>query len=153
MGANAYTIMDNIGGEDKFGTGPVRRAFWALTHTDLIGQLDTVAGFLSVAQYPSPMNILDAEWGSISNFRYLLSSIGSVATAASSNGNNVYNIFCTGLEAYSCIKQDGYSSTFIYRPPIYDGPLALNASVGWKMAQVPVILNDQWILNQRCTLA
>lgn len=52
-------------------------------------------------------------------------------------GANVYNIFCVGMEAYACIEQDGYSASFIYRPPIYDGPLALNASVGYKFAEVP----------------
>ncbi len=41
------------------------------------------------------------------------------------------------MEAYACIEQDGYSASFIYRPPIYDGPLALNASVGYKFAEVP----------------
>jgi hypothetical protein len=41
------------------------------------------------------------------------------------------------MEAYACIEQDGYSAAFIYRPPIYDGPLALNASVGYKFAEVP----------------
>ena len=56
-------------------------------------------------------------------------------------------------EAYACIEQDGYSAQFIYRPPIYDGPLALNASVGYKFAEVPRILNDLWVLNLRCTLA
>jgi hypothetical protein len=40
-----------------------------------------------------------------------------------------------------------------YRPPIYDGPLALNASVGYKFAEVPRITNDQWIINLRATLA
>ncbi len=40
------------------------------------------------------------------------------------------------MEAYACIEQDGYSASFIYRPPIYDGPLALNASVGYKFAEV-----------------
>ena len=65
----------------------------------------------------------------------------------------VYNIFCVGMEAYACIEQDGYSASFIYRPPIYDGPLALNASVGYKFAEVPRITNDLWVLNLRCTLA
>lgn len=43
--------------------------------------------------------------------------------------------------------------TVCYRPPIYDGPLALNASVGYKFAEVPRITNDLWILNLRATLA
>jgi len=149
---NAYTIMDNIEGEDKFGTAPVRDAYFALCSTNLTGSLDNVAGFIQKNQYPSPMNALRSEWGAIGNLRFLISSIGSVTPNSSSNGANVYNIFCTGMEAYACIEQDGYSAAFIYRPPIYDGPLALNASVGYKFAEVPRILNDLWVINLRATL-
>ena len=98
------------------------------------------------------MNALKSEWGACANLRFLISSIGSVTPNASAMGNNVYNIFCVGMESYACIEQDGYSASFIYRPPIYDGPLALNASVGYKFAEVPRILNDLWILNLRTTL-
>ena len=87
------------------------------------------------------------------NLRFLISSIGSVSPNASSLGADVYNIFCVGMEAYCCIEQDGYSASFIYRPPIYDGPLALNASVGYKFAECPRITNDLWIINLRATLA
>lgn len=150
---NAYTIMDNIEGEDKFGTGPIRDSYFALCSTNLTGNLDAVVGFIQKAQYPSPMNALRSEWGAIGNLRFLVSSIGSVTPAASNLGNNVYNIFCVGMEAYACIEQDGYSASFIYRPPIYDGPLALNASVGFKFAEVPRITNDLWVINLRATLA
>ncbi len=150
---NAYTIMDNIEGEDKFGTAPVRDAYFALSSTQLTGNLDNVSGFIQKNQYPAPMNALRSEWGAIGNLRFLISSIGSVSPNASSLGADVYNIFCVGMEAYACIQQDGYSASFIYRPPIYDGPLALNASVGYKFAEVPRITNDLWVLNLRATLA
>lgn len=150
---NAYTIMDNIEGEDKFGTAPVRDAYFALCSTQLIGNLDNVNGFIQKNQYPAPMNALRSEWGAIGNLRFLVSSVGSVSPKASSMGQDVYNIFCVGMEAYACINQDGYSASFIYRPPIYDGPLALNASCGWKFAEVPRITNDQWVINLRATLA
>ena len=149
---NAYTIMDNIEGEDKFGTAPVRDAYFALCSTQLTGSLDAVAGFIQKNQYPAPMNALRSEWGAIGNLRFLISSIGSFAANASANGANVFNIFCVGMEAYACIEQDGYSASFIYRPPIYDGPLALNASVGYKFAEVPRITNDLWVINLRATL-
>jgi N4-gp56 family major capsid protein len=151
LGNNAYTIMDNIEGEDKFGTSPIRNAFFALCSTDLTSDLNNVSGFVQVSQYPSPMNALRSEWGAIGNLRFLISSIGSSAANASSNGNTVYNIFCVGMEAYACIEQDGYSATFIYRPPIFDSALALNASVGYKFAEVPRITNDLWIINLRAT--
>ena len=149
--ANAETIMDNIEGEDKFGTAPVRNAYFALCSTQLTSTLNSVGSFIQVNQYPAPMNALKTEWGAIGNLRFLISSIGSSTTGASALGNTVYNIFCVGMEAYACVEQDGYMAQFIYRPPIFDGPLALNASVGYKFAEVPRILNDLWLLNLRST--
>jgi len=99
LGNNAYTILDNIEGEDKFGTAPVRDAYFALTHTDLSKDLDNVDGFIQKNQYPSPMNALRSEWGAVGNLRFLISSIGSTSPNASSLGNTVYNIFCVGMEA------------------------------------------------------
>jgi len=149
---NAYTIMDNIEGEDKFGTAPVRDAYVALCSSDLVGDLEAINGFVQKNQYPSPMNAHRSEWGAVGNLRFFTSSIGSKVETSSVKGATVYNIFCTGMEAYACIEQDGYSANFIYRPPIYDGPLALNCSVGYKFAEVPRILNDLWVINLRTTL-
>jgi N4-gp56 family major capsid protein len=118
----------------------------------MTSSLDSVAGFTQKNQYPAPMNALRSEWGAVGNLRFFISSIGSISANASSSGANVYNIFCVGMEAYACIEQDGYSASFIYRPPIYDGPLALNASVGYKFAEVPRITNDLWVINLRATL-
>lgn len=150
---NAYTISDYIEGEDKFGTAPVRDAYFAMGSTQLIGDLEQVQGFIAKAQYPSQMDTLRPEWGSVSNLRFLLSSIGAVGPGASALGADVYNIFVAGMEAYAVVEQDGYSAQFIYRPPIYDGPLALNASVGYKFAQVPRITNDAWVINLSTTLS
>lgn len=150
--ANAYTISDVIEGENKFGTSPVRDSYFVMASTQLIGDLERVTGFVPKANYPM-QDGLRPEWGNISNTRWLLSSIGSSSANASLNGADVYNCFVCGMEAYACIEQDGYSAQFIYRPPIYDGPLALNASVGYKFAEVPRITNDAWVINLRTTLS
>nr|CAB4126352.1 hypothetical protein UFOVP88_19 [uncultured Caudovirales phage] len=152
-GNNAYSFLSGIDGENKFGTAPVRDAYFGLGHTDLIGQLDNCAGFIQKWNYPNQQSTLDPEWGTVSNVRFLLSSIGSISANASMLGANVYNIFISGREAFAAIEQDGYSAQFIYRPPIYDSALALNASVGYKFAEVPRITNDTWVFNLRCTLA
>jgi N4-gp56 family major capsid protein len=152
--SNAYTISDSIEGTNQFGTSPVRDSYLALASTQLIGDLENVTGFISKVQYPGNGNdALRPEWGSVSNIRFLLSSMGSVAANASLNDANIYNIFCVGMEAYAVIEQDGYSAQFILRPPIYDGPLALNSSAGYKFAQVPRITNDAWVINLRTTLS
>lgn len=149
---DAFTLMDNIEGEDKFGTGPVRAAFLALCSTNLSANLDRIDGFVNVAQYPTQTNVLRSEWGAAGNLRFLISSIGSKIDNASANNANVYNITCLGMEAYAVIEQNNYSSSFIYRPPMYSSPLALNASLGYKFAQVPRITNDLWVVNLRATL-
>lgn len=150
---DAYTIADGIEGADKFGTAPVHDAYFAMCNTNLTAELAVTASFIHKDNYPSQKNTLRSEWGSIGNLRFLVSSIGSVTANASLLGNDVYNIFCCGMEAYCCIEQDGYSAQFIYRPPIYDGPLAMNCSVGYKFAEVPRITNDAWVVNLRSTLS
>lgn len=153
LGSNAYTLLDQIGGQDKFGSAPVRDAYIALCHSDLMKSLDNVQGFTQKAQYPAPMNQLRSEWGAAGNLRFMLSSVGSIVPNASNLGKSVYNISCLGMESYAVIEQDGYSAQFIYIPAtIAGGPLAQNATVGYKYATCPKILNDLWVLNLRCTI-
>lgn len=96
---NALMISDNIEGSLKFGTAPVREAYWAMMSSAILDDLEAVNGFISQAQYPAAMNILSAEWGSVGNVRFLYSSIGSSVANASANGATVYNVFITGREA------------------------------------------------------
>jgi N4-gp56 family major capsid protein len=149
---DALMISDNIEGTLRFGTAPIRDAFWGMVNTNILDDLEAVSGFISEAQYPSNMNILNAEWGSVGNVRFLYSSKGSISPNASLNGNTVYNIFVAGQESYAIVDLTQATASFIYTPP--GGPtdplrrLQLGA---WKMAQVPRILNDAWIFNLRCT--
>lgn len=151
---NANTMLRMEEGADKFGTAPVRDAYFGLGSTQLIGNLDNVSGFIHKAQYPTSTGLQESEWGAIGNLRFFLSSIGSESANASNLGANVYNVFCVGMEAYASIEQDGYSANFIYRPPsVAGGPLGLYGTAGFKFAEVPRITNDLWVLNLRCTLA
>lgn len=152
LGNDAMMISDNIEGSLKFGTAPVREAFWGMLNTGILDDLENVDGFISQAQYPSNMNVLNAEWGSVGNVRFLYSSRGSVTPNASLNGNSVYNVCITGQEAYAIIELTPATCSFIYTPP--GGPtdplrrLQLGA---YKFAQVPRLLNDAWLFNLRCT--
>lgn len=152
LGNDAMMISDNIEGTLKFGTAPVREAFWGMMNTAILDDLEACNGFISQAQYPSNMNVLNAEWGSVGNVRFLYSSKGSVSGSTSLNGNTVYNVFITGQEAYAIVELTAATASFIYTPP--GGPtdplrrLQLGA---YKFAQVPRILNDAWIFNLRTT--
>lgn len=152
LGNDAMMISDNIEGTLKFGTAPIREAFWGMMNTAILDDLESVVGFVSQAQYPSNMNVLNAEWGSVSNIRFLYSSKGSTTANSSLNGNTIYNIFVTGQEAYAMVELTQATASFIYTPP--GGPtdplrrLQLGA---YKFAQVPRLLNDAWLFNLRAT--
>jgi N4-gp56 family major capsid protein len=152
--ANAQWIMDMIEGENKFGTAPVRTAFFGLGHTNLSADLDQMVGFQNVAQYANNANLMMAEWGTMRNIRFLLSSVGSITPNASAKLADIYNIFLPGQESYDMVDLDGYSAKFIYgAPEIVDPALQLYQTAAWKMAQVFNITNTSWIINLRCTLA
>lgn len=154
QGNDGEFISNVIEGQDKFGTGPVRDSYFGMASTALIGQLEPVDGFLNRAQYPNQSNISPSEWGSIGNVRFFLSSRGSVTTNASLLGADIYNIFISAQDAYAKIEQNGASAKFIYHPPGHgDDPIELRQTAGWRMAQVPRITNDAWIINLRTTLA
>lgn len=152
-GNSAYSFVSGISGENRFGTAPVRDAYFAMGHTDLIGQLENCNGFIQKWNYPNQQSTLESEHGAVANLRFLLSPVGSTTPSASLLGATVYNVFCTGREAYATINMDSYSNQFIYLPPQFSGPLMLNSSAGYKFAAANTILNDQWIFNLRCTLA
>ena len=151
--ANAFKFMTGKQGEDRFGTAPIRAAYFVLAHTLLEASFDVLQGFIQAWNYPNQNDVLYSEFGSVTNFRILTSSNAVVQLGASINGRDVYNNMIVARESYAHIEQDGYSSQLIYRPPIFSGPLALNGTLGVKFAQAQVITQDTWIQNFRCTLA
>ncbi len=153
MKNNAKKLSTVIGGENKFGTAPVRSSYFGLTDVNVTPELSNMSGFTHTSQYPSQSNISPAEYGAVGGVRFLVTSEGSIVENSSANGEDIYNTFILGMEAYASIKLDNYSSKFIHRDAMYSGPLALNQSVGYKFAGAQAILNDSWILNLKSTKA
>lgn len=150
---NAYKFVSGIEGEDRFGTGPVRSAYFMLSSTELQGDFDGLvgSGFLSQWNYPSQADALPSEYGSMFNVRILTSSEAPVARNASLNSRDVYYNTVLGKQALTHIKQDGYSMNLIYRDPYYSGMLAQNATLAVKFAQAQAITQDTAIRNLLCT--
>lgn len=146
---NAYKFMTGIEGMDRFGTGPVRSAYFMLSSTELQTDMDGLvsAGFLSQWNYPTNASALPSEYGSAFNIRVLTSSEAPVARGASANGNDVYYNTVVGKQAVTHINQDGYSMNLIYRDPYYSGMLAQNATLAVKFAQAQAITQDTAIRN------
>lgn len=149
--ADARTMIPNVRPTDKVSSAAVRSSYFGLTHTKMAPMLEAIEGFLHKDNYASNMG-LESEWGTVKNIRFLLSSIGSINPGNSALGDDVYNTFIVAKDAYAYIDQEGYTAQFIYTPPAYSGPLAMNSSAGFKFGSAQVILNDAFMLNLASTL-
>lgn len=150
---NAYKFMSGIEGMDRFGTGPVRSAYFMLSSTELQSDFDSLVGYgmLNNWNYPTNASALPSEWGSAYNIRILTSSEAPVARNAVQNNlgvfNDVYYNTVLGKQAITHINQDGYSMNLIYRDPYYSGMLAQNATLAVKFAQAQALTQDTAIRN------
>lgn len=142
--ANAMKFMSGIEGDLKFGTAPVRAAYFMLSSTDVQSDFDALigSGFKSVWDYPNNSSALPAEYGSVLNFRILTSSQAASAPNASMNGRTVYYNVTLGKQAVTHIDQDDYSMKLIYRDPYFSGALAQNATLAVKFAQSQAVTQD-----------
>lgn len=149
---NGHMITNNIPGEDRFGTSPVRQAYIAMCHTNLNSDFNNIPGWIDKYSYPNNNAVLDSEIGQYRNTRVLVSSEGSVEPNSSGIlGRDVYNIFIAAKEAYGVVYQSGATAEFIYLDPRFSGPLALYGSIAFKFAECPVLFNDLWLYRLRAT--
>lgn len=146
---NAQKFVSGIEGSLKFGTGPVRAAYFMLSSTEIQPDFDALTGdgFLSTWSYGHNTEALPTEYGAVFNIRILTSSEAPVARSASMNGRDVYYNTVVGKQAITHINQDGYSMNLIYRDPYYSGMLAQNATLAVKFAQAQALTQDTAIRN------
>lgn len=150
LGNDAEMISEVVTSTDGYATSPVRPSFWGYLDTDLLDDLENVANFVNSSNYASQQTVLDAEWGSTGNVRWLYTSVGSVSSAAIP----VYNNFIVGKEAYAVVHLRSETGEFYIEPLGSAGaadPLHQRGSVGWQHPFVSRILNDSFMLNLMAT--
>lgn len=149
---NGKMFLTGIGGQDKFASAPVRSAYFALAHTALQADLNNIAQFNNVWNYPNQQSVLPDELGALDNVRFLISSAGATEPVASALGATVYDTMLVAQEAFSVVDQDGANSEFIYRPAYLNGPLAQNVTLAYKFANAQLITEPLWVYRLRSTL-
>jgi len=131
------------------GTMPVRAAFYGIAHTELIDDLEACGGFIPVAQYPRQNDVDDAEWGSIKNTRWLVTSNAYKDTSGS---DDIYHLPIIGKDAYGDVELT--TAKNIVKPFGSAGtadPLNQRATSGWKAVWAARILNDNFMHVLRVT--
>lgn len=150
LGNDAEMISEVVPASTGIGTVPQRPSFWGYIDTDLLDDLEDVSNFVSSSNYSSIQTVLDAEWGSTGNIRWLYTSVGSVSSASPA----VYNNFVVGKEAYAVVHLRSETGEFYVEPLGSAGsadPLHQRGTVGWQHPFVARILNDAFMLNLEAT--
>lgn len=151
LNASADMFSPMIPGENKEGTTPIREAFWAMGHTKLMRDLQSLGSFVSTSDYPGQQSVMDAEWGSTNNIRWVLSPLGSVDT---STDPDTYNVFICGQDAYGVVELEEGIARHIFKDYGSGGtedPLEQRATQGWKTLHTAILLNQNWIRKMQCT--
>lgn len=154
MEDSARFITELQSATDNVGTLPVRQSYWGTTHTRLLTDIQNLASFQSIANYPGGDSDrrAESEWGATTNVRWVHSpfAINNVeendAFTTESNGWYWLNIF--GKDAYATIDLKELNAKSIIQPYGSGGtedPLKQRMSMGWKFATTARVLNDTFM--------
>lgn len=146
LGGNAEFIEEIKEATTGIGTTPIQQAFPVIGHTDELSALKACTGYIPVAKYPKADPMHKAEFGSVENSRWLLT------TNAKKVGSDpsVYSNLMFAKNAYGVIDLEGGTVQNIFHGYGSSGtndPANQIASMAWKAWFTARILNDLFILN------
>jgi N4-gp56 family major capsid protein len=138
-----------VEGTSRFGTGPVEDAFWVAAHVKLKPDIRALDAFISTSQYGSQESVLQAEFGSTDEARWVTSTLVKV----SSDSPPIYNNTFVGANAYGYIGLDEVSTEMIMKPLGFNDYLNRFQSMGFTAYFNAAILDDSHIVNLLSTKA
>lgn len=157
----AAYISEVIAATAKIGTQPVSAAYFGVGHTDLDSDFQDITGWKRSEIYSETTGRMPGEIGNVENFRFILSDLFtpwaasglSTSTLLTNGGNatgacDVYPILIFGQDSYGIVPLQGKDAVKIYvvNPTATSAdPVAQKGSVGWKMMDAALILNDMWM--------
>jgi len=164
LGQNAKMFTEMITGTVKVSTFPIRPAFWAITHPDVIFTLQTLTGFISAEEYSSTGPLLEGEVGAYKNVRFLSSTQAKYWPGGGGNYSgdvkytgsdaDVYSILVFGRNAIASVPLDGQSLQNIIKPLGSAGsgdPLSQIATSGWKHTGARARLEETYMARIEVT--
>ncbi len=146
-GAKKYTEI--ISGSTKIGTLPIRNAYYAFVHPNVVEDLREIDGFIDAEDYAYSEKLSLNEIGSYGDIRFIETNNGAIFTKGATS--NVYSILIVAKDAYASVSVRGKKGTEMIHKPLSAGGVenALNqiGSIGWKMFCGAAILNDAFMVR------
>lgn len=143
LGGNAKFITKLVKAGSGIGSAPLRPAFWGIIDSAIIDDLEDCTGFKSTSEYASQADVMDEEWGSVGNTRWLWTTNGYLSSTT-------YGLPIIGKDAYGDVELK--SITNIVKG-FNEAGSVLNryATSGWSAAWTARILNDAFMHMLRVT--
>lgn len=152
-------ITSIVSSDARFRTEPVEAAFIGICHSDVENDIRGMTGFIPTKQYGT-VSPWANEIGAVEDVRYIRSVLftpfadagGAKGAMVSTTGTSadVYPVLYIARDAYGIVPLKGKNamSLMVVNPKAAAGdPLAQRGTVGWKMMQNSVILNDLWLVR------
>lgn len=146
--SNARKIHSQIDANTGYGTSPIRASYVGICHTNLAAKVKALTGFVSVEKYPSQTTVMDGEFGSYGEVRFVETTNGKVTAGVGVGGIDVYSLVIIGADAYGTTRISGEALRNIIKPLGSGGsadPLEQRSTSGWKATFVAKILNQTFI--------
>lgn len=158
---NAKKITNVIASSPDFNTKSVEAAYVAICHPDLENDIRNMSGFKPVSDYGGHTSPWEGEIGSVEQVRYLTSTVfapwaDTGGTAVTNNlrfttantAADIYPVLYFARDAFGLVPLKGKSSMMpmVVNPkPAPGDPLGQRGTVGWKLWNATVILQEAWM--------
>ncbi len=136
-------MTPTIEGTSRFGTGPVEAGYWVTSHVKLKPDIRALDAFTSTAQYGSQEPVLQSEFGSTDEARWVTSTLVKV----SADSPPVYNNTFIGANAYGYVGIDEVATEMIMKPLGFNDYLNRFQSMGFTAWFNAAILDDSHIVT------
>lgn len=163
----ASTITSVAGASPKIDTHPIGACYVCFAHSDAKPVFEAMEGFIPTEKYASGSPTCAGEIGKVGSFRVVLSAnytpfinagasgttnlAGNTGSAPAEAANaDVYSCVCMAHNSFGVVPFGGDKAVNMYvhspgKSSNVDNPLAQRGSVGWKMYDASMILNEAWV--------
>ena len=151
-GQNSMKFKPTIAATVKISTSPIRAAYVAIGHTDQRPRLEAVSGFKHVSSYSDQGPIMDHEFGSTGDVRWLLTTKAPKDTSSPV----LYSNIIMAKEFFGNVKIKGETADgpLVFTPADRTGSgLRRYSLLGWIRNSATRILNDNFGHNLKASIS
>ena len=147
-GQNAMKFKPQISASTKISTSPIRSSYIGISHTAQRTRLENVSGFKHVSSYSNQEPVMEREYGSTGDVRWLLTTKAPISSGTYSN-------LIIAKEFFGNVKIKGNTADgpLVFTPADKTGSgLRRYSLLGWIENYAAKILNDHFGHNLQSTV-